>query len=145
MAELSTGQHAYELESLQVVCGTISTPTATVSLRTPDGKTQVKAATGNGPVDATYKAIDAIVKAPSSLQDFTVHSTTQGRSALGHVTVTVENKSGQRTYGGHGTDSDIIVASAKAYIAALNAMLVAEPQETVTHGTMEDLGVMLVG
>ncbi len=52
----------YALDGLQVVCGTMGMPTATVRLRGPDGKMYVQSAVGTGPVDATYKAIDAVVR-----------------------------------------------------------------------------------
>jgi 2-isopropylmalate synthase len=112
-------------------------PTATVRLRGPDGSLRLHAAVGTGPVDATYKAIDEIVRAPATLLEFSVHAVTEGIDALGEVTVRIEGKNGHhtvdaqkgvkqaRTFGGHGADTDIIVASAKAYLAALNKMLVA--------------------
>jgi 2-isopropylmalate synthase len=113
-------------------------PTATVRLRGPDGTTQVQAAVGTGPVDAAYKAMDAIIQAPNNLIEFSVHAVTEGIDALGEVTVRIESQNGHhfsfdaqtqtdrtRTFGGHGADTDIIVASAKAYLAALNKLLVA--------------------
>src|SRR5512136_3163021 len=128
----------FKLEGLQVACGTMGMPTATVRLRGPDGATQVQAAVGTGPVDAAYKAIDAIIQAPNTLLEFSVHAVTEGIDALGEVTVRIEGKNGHplsfdtqtetdrtRTFGGHGADTDIIVASAKAYLAALNKLLVA--------------------
>jgi 2-isopropylmalate synthase len=127
----------YVLDGLQVACGTMGMPTATVRLKGPDGKLHLLAAVGTGPVDATYKAIDEIVRAPASLLEFSVHAVTEGIDALGEVTVRIQGKHVQhstldaqketkqaRTFGGHGTDTDIIVASAKAYLAALNKMLV---------------------
>jgi 2-isopropylmalate synthase len=96
----------------------------------------IQAAIGTGPVDAAYKAIDAIVQAPSTLLEFTVRAVTEGIDALGEVTVRIEGTNGyhslnaqketerSRTFGGHGADTDIIVASAKAYLAALNKLLV---------------------
>ena len=127
----------YALDGLQVSCGTMGMPTATVRLRGPDGKLQIQAAVGTGPVDATYKAIDAIVKAPSTLLEFAIHAVTEGIDALGEVTVRIQGTNGShkldaqkgieqpRTFGGHGADTDIVVASAKAYLAALNKLLVA--------------------
>jgi len=126
----------FVLDGLQVACGTMGMPTATVRLRGPDGATHIQAAIGTGPVDAAYKAIDAIVQAPSTLLEFAVHAVTEGIDALGEVTVRIEGTNGyhslnaqketerSRTFGGHGADTDIIVASAKAYLAALNKLLV---------------------
>jgi len=130
-------REVYTLDGLQVACGTIGMPTATVRLRGPDGALHVQAAIGTGPVDATYKAIDAIVQAPNTLLEFAVRAVTEGIDALGEVTVRIEGQNGEqlldaqtetryrRTFGGHGADTDIIVASAKAYLAAINKLLVA--------------------
>jgi 2-isopropylmalate synthase len=129
----------FALDGLQVACGTMGMPTATVRLRCPDGAQQVQAAVGTGPVDATYKAIDEIVRAPNTLQEFSIRAITEGIDAIGEVTVRLEAREGgeskqvfaqngrtrNRTYGGHGADTDIIVASAKAYLSALNKLLVA--------------------
>jgi 2-isopropylmalate synthase len=101
----------------------------------------VRAAVGTGPVDAAYKAIDEIVQAPNTLLEFSVHAVTEGIDALGEVTVRIQAQNTDlatldaqrevpqaRTFGGHGADTDIIVASAKAYLAALNKLLVASGQ-----------------
>jgi 2-isopropylmalate synthase len=126
----------WHLDGLQVACGTMGLPTATVRLRGPDGDVVTQAALGTGPVDAVYKAIDEVVQAPCDLLEFTVQSITQGIDALGEVTVRVQSaKAGggavnpqheteeRRTLHGHGADTDIIVASAKAYLAAINKLL----------------------
>jgi len=130
-------REVFTLDGLQVTCGTMGMPTATVRLRAPDGQVHTQAAIGTGPVDATYKAIDVIVQAPNTLLEFSVHSITEGIDALGEVTVRIQGKNGARqldpqreteharTFGGHGADTDIIVASAKAYLAALNRLLIA--------------------
>lgn len=129
-------QEFYALDGLQVACGTMGMPTATVRLKMPDGQIAVQAAVGTGPVDATYKAIDALVGLPNSLLEFAVRSVTEGIDAIGEVTVRLQAQNGHshqrtspqggdprpRTFGGHGADTDIIVASAKAYLAALNKM-----------------------
>jgi 2-isopropylmalate synthase len=143
----------YYLEGLQVSCGTLGMPTATVRLRGPDRIEHVQAAMGTGPVDATYKAIDAIVNMPNTLLEFNIHAITSGIDALGEVTVRIQSDNGNQTmdaqseveyarvYGGHGADTDIIVASAKAYINAVNKLIIA-----TTEGTQpvhNDFGVML--
>ena len=144
----------YTLEGLQVTCGTMGMPTATVRLKGPDGKIQAQASMGTGPVDATYKAINAIVDTPNTLLEFNIHAITEGIDALGEVTVRVQGKNGQQTmdaqrevpysriYGGHGADTDIIVASAKAYINALNKLIISK---TEMQTVQNDYGVMLVG
>lgn len=133
-------REVYTLDGLQVSCGTLGMPTATVRLRGPDGKVAVQAAMGTGPVDATYKAIDAIVRAPNTLLEFNVHAITEGIDAIGEVTVRIREQDGRqrlnaqreielaRVYSGHGADTDIIVASAKAYLAALNKLLIAQSE-----------------
>ncbi|MEW5828094.1 MAG: 2-isopropylmalate synthase [Chloroflexota bacterium] len=144
----------YSLEGLQVTCGTMGMPTATVRLKGPDGKIQTQVSIGTGPVDATYKAINAIVDTPNTLLEFNIHAITEGIDALGEVTVRVQGRNGNQTmsaqtelpysriYGGHGADTDIIVASAKAYINALNKLVISQ---TEAKATQPDFGVMLVG
>ena len=143
----------YLLNGLQVSCGTMGMPTASVRLRGPDGKIYTQAAIGTGPVDATYKAIDEIVKVPSTLLEFNIHAVTEGIDALGEVTVRIQGKDGDHTmdaqtevehmrvYGGHGADTDIIVASAKAYINALNKLIIAQTEGL--QPAQNDYGVML--
>jgi len=112
----------WALDTLQVACGTTGLPTATVRLRDPDGNVHVKAMVGTGPVDATYKAIDAIVKTPVTLLEFGINGVTEGIDALAEASVRVRHED-QRSSHGHGADTDIVVASAKAYIAAINHVL----------------------
>ena len=120
--ERATVPELWALENLQVVCGTTGLPTATVRLRDPDGKTHVQASVGTGPVDATYKAIDAIVQLPVKLIEFGISSVTEGIDALAEASVRVRHD-GQRSSHGHGADTDIVVASAKAYLSAINHVL----------------------
>ena len=87
----------------------------------PDGSVQADAALGTGPVDAIYKAINRIVQVPNSLTEFSVNSVTEGIDAQGEVTIRIEREG--RSYVGRGADTDIIVASAKAYMNALNRLL----------------------
>jgi 2-isopropylmalate synthase len=150
--ELYKPQEFFALEGLQVTCGTMGMPTATVRLRDQEGALHVQAAVGTGPVDASFKAIDAIVQAPAMLQEFVVHAVTEGIDALGEVTVRIESQDGlrtldaqsetetQRSFGGYGADTDIVVASARAYLAALNKLLVAVghfgPPETASVHTV---------
>ena len=133
--ELYQPRELYSLEALQVACGTMGMPTASIRLRDPAGQPRVFASIGTGPVDATYKAIDAIVNCPNSLQEFVIHAVTEGIDALGEVTVRIQGEHSSldaqseidqpRTYGGYGADTDIVVASAKAYLSAVNKLLVA--------------------
>jgi len=136
--ELYQPRKIFSLEGLQVTCGTMGMPTATVRLIEEAGEVHIAAAVGTGPVDAAYKAIDTIAHAPNLLLEFSVHAVTEGIDAQGEVTVRIQPKDGDsvihaqrngelpRTYGGYGADTDIIVASAKAYLSAINKLLVAE-------------------
>ncbi len=131
----------YALDDIQVVCGRHGMPTATVRLRGPRD-TQTVAAVGTGPVDAVYKAIDQIVKVPSTLVEFNIHAITEGIDALGEVTVRVQpDEPDARTFGGHGADTDIIVASAKAYLAALNKLLTAGQNTSRVHAQLSEMNV----
>lgn len=124
--QLEGPKEVFKLKALQVACGQVGMPTATVKLEGPDGKEHIEAGIGTGPVDATYTAINKIVKAPNKLLEFSVRAITEGIDAMGEVTVRICTLDGEyQTFGGHGADPDIIVASAKAYLAALNRMLVA--------------------
>lgn len=136
----------YALDGLQVACGTMGMPTATIRLRDPEGTLHIHASVGTGPVDAAYRAIDSIIGCPNTLLEFVVHAVTEGIDALGEVTVRIQAQenpvegSQPHTYGGYGADSDIVVASAKAYLSALNKVLVAHgrfgPPETSATQTI---------
>ncbi len=128
-----TPEHFY-LEWVQVTCGDHARPTATVTLRLPSGEELTDAAIGTGPVDAVYKAINRVVNVPNQLIEFSVQSVTAGIDALGEVTIRL--KQGDRIFSGHSANTDIIVASAQAYVNALNRLYIASQQpekpETVT-------------
>jgi len=126
----------WELLKLQVQCGSGLTPTAVVTLR--DNKHQVEtteASIGTGPVDALYKAINKIVQLDNNLVEFLVQAITEGMDANGDVTIRIEvpdsrgysstaqGRPRRRLFSGRGVDTDIIVASAKAYMQALNKIL----------------------
>jgi len=114
----------YHLDRIQVTCGDRGIPTAAVRLIAPDGTAISEAAIGTGPVDAVCEVIDKIIKIPDvNLTEFTVKSVTEGIDAIGEVLIRVESKG--ITYTGRGADTDIIVASAKAYINALNRLIAA--------------------
>jgi len=146
----------YYLDGMQVTCGTMGMPTATIRLKGPDGKVHIHAAMGSGPVDAAYKAIDEIVKTPNTLLEFNVHAITEGIDALGEVTVRIQSKDDDiktmdaqkeipytRVFGGHGADTDIIVASAKAYLNALNKLIIAQTEGLAPIHANHAHGVML--
>jgi 2-isopropylmalate synthase len=132
--KLRTVQEVYHLDFVQVSCGDHASPTASVRLIAPDGTVKADAALGTGPVDAVYKAINRIVGVENELTEFHVKSVTEGIDAQGEVTIRVEG--GGRTFVGRGADTDIIVASAKAYMNALNRMLsVDNPRESAVKSS----------
>ena len=124
--ELRTGEEVYRLDQVQVSCGDHSIPTASVRLIGPNGELMADAALGDGPVDAVYQAISRIVRVPNDLIEFSVESVTEGIDAIGEVTIRI--RSDDRVYTGRGASTDIIVASAKAYMNALNRLLAATKQ-----------------
>jgi 2-isopropylmalate synthase len=122
--ELRTVIEVYHLDHVEVSCGDHNIPTATVRLIGPGGQSLADAALGTGPVDAVYKAINRIVGIPNRLTEFTVKSVTEGIDAIGEVLIRIESEG--VTYTGRGAGTDIIVASAKAYMNALNRLLSAK-------------------
>jgi len=114
-----TPEH-FHLDLVQVSCGDNSRPTATVTIRTPDGQELMDAAIGTGPVDAVYKAINRVVNIPNQLIEFSVQSVTAGIDALGEVTIRIRYD--DRVFSGHAANTDIVVASAHAYLHALNRL-----------------------
>ena len=114
----------YKLEHVQVSCGNRDIPTATITIVDPEGRSLTDAATGTGPVDAVYKAINRMVNVPNTLTEYRVDAVTEGIDALGDVTIRIEKDN--KAYVGRGSDMDIIVASAMAYMNALNRLLATE-------------------
>ncbi len=119
MDELYKVPEKYKLIYLHVSCGNFTVPTATVKLEI-DGNIHQDVDVGDGPVDATYKVIKRLVKTNSKLLKFSVNSITKDMDAQGEVFVKLEEKG--KIAIGKGADTDIIVASAKAYINALNRL-----------------------
>jgi len=107
--------------SLAVVCGSKGPQSAELALDV-DGEVMAAKATGNGPVDATFAAIRKIVPHEVKLQLYQVHAVTGGTDAQAEVTVRLEEKG--KTVNGQGADHDTLVASARAYVNALNKLLV---------------------
>ncbi|GAI35425.1 unnamed protein product, partial [marine sediment metagenome] len=117
----------YELEYLHVVCGTGTLPTASVKIKTKD-KTKQAAACGDGPVDAAYQAIREATSQSPKLESYSIRAVTGGKEALGEATVKITDDG--RTYIGRGVSTDIIEASAKAYIDAINRMVSTQDKGT---------------
>ncbi|MFC2015513.1 2-isopropylmalate synthase [Chloroflexota bacterium] len=128
-------EESYRLEHVQVSCGDHSIPTATVSIQGPDGEVYCDAAHGTGPVDAIYRAINRVIGEPNELIEFSIQAVTEGIDAVGGVTIRIqaddpvtENGVERRVFSGRGSDTDIVVASARAYMYALNRLIAARSE-----------------
>jgi 2-isopropylmalate synthase len=117
--EMQQIQEVYVLKDLRAESGTGLTPTATVAMEV-NGEAVKQTGTGDGPVDAVYRTIAHMTGTKSKLDAYLVKGITGGTDALGEVTVKVEEEG--KKVAGHGADTDIIVASAKAYVNALNKL-----------------------
>ncbi len=110
----------YKLVYVHAVTGNSTIPTATVIVQKGDAKLK-EAACGDGPVDAVYKAIDRITGIEPELKSYTLQAVTGEKEALGEVSVSIEYDG--RTYPGRATSTDIVEASAKAYLRAVNRIV----------------------
>lgn len=142
----------WKLNHIQVSCGDHSIPTVSVSLTGPDGTTYMDAALGTGPVDAAYQAINRIIGESPKLTEFSINAVTEGLDAQAEATIRIQPDAGDhkyglnpqtsqhyaRTFSGHGASTDIVVASARAYLSALNKMLAAS---TETSSRVEQVAV----
>jgi 2-isopropylmalate synthase len=118
--QLEVARGLWELVSLQVMTGSNSTPTATVKLKDSNGQEVQDASVGDGPVDAIYSAIQRLTGVRVSLSDYRIRAVTKGKEALGEVQVEVDH-SGNKVRG-RGLSTDILEASALAYLAAINRL-----------------------
>ena len=142
----------WKLNHIQVSCGDHSIPTVSVSLTGPDGETYKDAALGTGPVDAAYQAINRIIGESPKLTEFSISAVTEGLDAQAEATIRIQpdkednkyalnpqtNQHYARTFSGHGASTDIVVASARAYLSALNKMLAASSE---TSSVVEQVAV----
>lgn len=119
MGEKPKGDGAI-LELLEVICGKPVTPMATVKLLV-SGKQYSQTATGNGPIDASFTAVNKILKKKVVLEEFLVQAITKGSDDYGKVHIQISYKGNM--YYGFGTDTDIVVASVKAYLSVLNKII----------------------
>jgi 2-isopropylmalate synthase len=116
-------EQVYVLEYLHVTSGTGTLPTASVKMRAKDG-TKIAVALGDGPVDAAYEAIRQAIGMTPKLEEYSIRAVTSGKDALGEATVRIRENG--RTFIGRGVSTDIIEASAKAYVDAINRMVAAQ-------------------
>ncbi|MBI3088055.1 MAG: 2-isopropylmalate synthase [Candidatus Omnitrophica bacterium] len=129
--ELPTVPELYKLTYVHTSSGSETVPTATIRLTTA-GKTIEDAACGDGPVDACYKTIDRITGFSPELVDYSLRAVTGGTDALGEVTVKLRHKQTEVT--GRGTSTDIIEASAKAYVNAINRLVASSRRPDIRRG-----------
>ena len=108
----------WKLINLQVTSGTGAIPTATVTLGDASGEQITDASIGDGPIDAIYSTIQRITNVQAELRDYQIRAVTQGKDAQGEVRVEVQHR--DKTVRGRGISTDVIEASAKAYLAAIN-------------------------
>jgi 2-isopropylmalate synthase len=133
----------WELIKMQVQCGSGLTPSAVITLRNNrTGEPVTETSLGVGPVDAVYKTVDRIVGVENTLVEYLVQAVTESTDANGDVTVRIETPDSRgyketaqgrprrRLFSGRGVDTDIIVASAKAYLQALNKMLAVQEADS---------------
>jgi 2-isopropylmalate synthase len=113
-------EHIYDLQYLHVACGTGTLPTASVKMKIKDEIKQA-AACGDGPVDAAYEAIREATGLLPKLESYSIRAITGGKEALGEATVRITDNG--RIFIGRGISTDIIEASAKAYVDAINRMV----------------------
>jgi 2-isopropylmalate synthase len=119
--EIATAQDRIKLVSLSVIAGTRGPQRATMKLDI-DGKTGIEECDGNGPVDAVFNCIKALVPHEAVLELYQVHAVTEGTDAQAEVSVRLSENG--RSVTAKGADPDTLVASAKAYLAALNKLII---------------------
>ena len=119
--EIATAHDRIKVLSLTVIAGTMGPQTATLTLDI-DGRHETTQATGNGPVDATFNAIKKLVPHEAMLELYQVHAVTEGTDAQAEVSVRLSEN--EKTVTAKGADPDTLVASAKAYLGALNKLIV---------------------
>ena len=117
----------YKIEAIDIKSGTHIKPQAQVKLMLK-GKIISETSEGAGPVDAVYRAIDSLTRLKPKLVDYTIQAITGGTDAQGEVTVRI--KENDHIFVGHGASTDIIIASAKAYLSALNRLLYTKAEDT---------------
>jgi 2-isopropylmalate synthase len=118
--QLEVTRGAFELVNYQILTGTNSIPTATVTLRDASGETLQDASVGDGPVDAIYSAVQRLTGIKVTLTNYRIRAVTKGKEALGEVQVELEH-SGKKIRG-RGLSTDILEASALAYLSAINRL-----------------------
>ena len=119
--EVAKGVDAIKLVSLRVISGSEGPQSADLELEI-NGEKHAVQSTGDGPVDATFNAIKALFEHDAVLQLYQVHAVTEGTDAQAEVSVRLEENG--KTVTGRGADTDTMVASARAYVSALNKLII---------------------
>ncbi len=118
----STVVQTWDLVQVQALCGNMVVPTSTVKLRHASGTETINSAIGTGPVDAAYSAINRVFNVDAELQEFSIQAVTEGIDAMAEVSVRVASQQGD-VFSGRAAATDIVVASALAYVQALNKLM----------------------
>ncbi len=118
--QLNVNSALWELAGLQVTAGSNTIPTATVTLRDSTGETVQDASVGDGPVDAIYSAVQRLTGISVKLLDYRIRAVTKGKEAMGEVQIDLEHNG--KHFRGRGVSTDILEASALAYVAAINRL-----------------------
>jgi len=123
---LGKGSVAWELEALSTTSGTGTMPCASIALRSADGARIQEVASGDGPVDAVFKAIEKITGITVKLRDYQVASVSKGEDAQGEVSIEIEHRTG--VYRARALSTDIIEGSARAFLEVMNRIALKVPQ-----------------
>ena len=132
-AGMQHGSDAIELKSLSVCSNTATCPVAQVTLNIQGSDIDAQAQ-GNGPVDACFKAVASLISVSPSLELYSVNSITSGTDAQGEVSVRLRENG--HVVNGHGADTDIVIASVKAYINAVNRLQTSQRATNPQTGSM---------
>jgi 2-isopropylmalate synthase len=124
---VSAVEQTFTLENFVINSGNMMTATASIALKSRDGELFEDVSTGDGPVDAAFKAIERIAGVEYTLEDYTIHAVTGGKDAQGEVSVRIRSK--DHLYKGRGLSTDVIEASIKACLHAVNRLLQEERRE----------------
>ena len=122
----------WTLEQVHIASGTHAIATATIQIKDAAGQEYTDAATGDGPLNAIYSAVNRVVGVSPVLTGYSVQNVTEGIDAQGTVTVRIFD--GKRGYSGESSSTDVIVASARAYTHAINRMLMVQAREARRNG-----------
>jgi 2-isopropylmalate synthase len=132
---LAQGGRAWEMEALSTTSGTGTLPVASIALRHAGGERMCDAATGDGPVDAVYRAIEKITGIGVKLRDYQIVSVSTGEDAQGEVSIEVEHPTG--VYRGRALSTDIVEGSARAFLDVVNRIALKIPASTESEARAE--------